>query len=54
MLIEQPDRLYAANRKLRELQGEDSGLAETLAPLSAEDFSRADYQAVFSPAGPAR
>ncbi len=47
MLIEQPDRLYAANRRLRELQGTDTALAETLAPLSAEDFSRADYQEIF-------
>lgn len=47
MLIEQPERLYAANRKLRELQANDPGLAETLAPLNADDFSRADYQAIF-------
>jgi DNA primase len=47
MLIDQPDRLYAANRRLRELQGADAGLADTLAPLSVEDFSRADYQEIF-------
>ena len=47
MLIEQPDRLYAANRKLRELRGNDARLARILSALNAEDFSRADYQAIF-------
>ncbi|MBI5959248.1 MAG: DNA primase [Chloroflexi bacterium] len=47
LLLEQPDRLYSANRKLRELQGNDGTLASGLASLNAEDFSRPDYQAVF-------
>jgi DNA primase len=47
MLIDQPERLYAANRKLRELRGEDETLADVLAPLDREDFSRADFQAIF-------
>jgi DNA primase len=47
MLIDQPQRLYAANRKLRELRGEDETLMEVLAPLNREDFSRADFQAIF-------
>jgi DNA primase len=47
MLIDQPERLYAANRKLRELRGEDESLTDVLAPLTGEDFSRADFQAIF-------
>jgi DNA primase len=47
MLIDQPDRVYAANRKLRELRGEDEALSDVLAPLTREDFSRADFQAIF-------
>jgi DNA primase len=47
LLIDQPERLYAANRKLRELGGENETLAGVLAPLNADDFSRADYQAIF-------
>jgi DNA primase len=47
LLIQQPERLFAANRVLRELQGENAELADVLAPLNAEDFSRADYQAIF-------
>ncbi len=35
LLIQQPDRLYAANRKLRQLQGQDETLAEVLGPLGA-------------------
>ncbi len=47
LLLEQPERLYAANRLLRELQGDEPLLAEVLAPLKAEDFTRPDYQAIF-------
>jgi DNA primase len=47
LLLEQPERLYAANRKLRELQGDDPELDDVLGPLSAHDFSRADYGAIF-------
>jgi hypothetical protein len=47
LLIDQPERLYPANRKLRELRGGDTSLAQVLAALNAEDFSRADYQAIF-------
>lgn len=47
LLIEQPERLYAANRLLRELQSGDPLLSEVLAPLKAEDFTRPDYQAIF-------
>jgi DNA primase len=47
LLMEQPERLFVANRRLRELQGQDRRLVETLAPLSADDFSRPDYQAIF-------
>lgn len=47
LLIEQPERLYAANRKLRELQGDDDSLAHALAPFSDADFTRADYQVIF-------
>jgi DNA primase len=47
LLLEQPERLYAANRKLRELQGDDAELNDVLGPLSAGDFSRADYGAIF-------
>jgi len=47
LLLEQPERLYAANRLLRELQSDNALLADVLAPLKAEDFTRSDYQAVF-------
>lgn len=47
LLLEQPERLYAANRLLRELQGDQALLADVLAPLKAEDFTRPDYQAIF-------
>jgi len=47
LLLEQPERLYAANRKLRELQGGDVDLEGVLGPLTARDFSRADYGAIF-------
>jgi DNA primase len=47
LLIDQPERLYPANRKLRELRGDDETLTRLLAPLAADDFSRADYQAIF-------
>lgn len=47
LLLEQPERLYAANRLLRELQNGEAWLGEVLAPLKAEDFTRPDYQAIF-------
>lgn len=47
MLMEQPGWLSVANRKLRELRGNDGTLAEVLSPMHADDFSRADHQAVF-------
>jgi len=47
LLLEQPERLYAANRLLRELQSDSALLADVLAPLKAEDFTRPDYQAIF-------
>jgi DNA primase len=47
LLLEQPERLFAARRKLRELQGKDPALVGVLAPLSASDFTRPDYQAIF-------
>ena len=47
MLIDQPERLYTANRKLRELRGEEQTLTDVLAPLDRDDFSRADFQAIF-------
>jgi DNA primase len=47
LLLEQPERLYAANRLLRELQNGETWLSEVLAPLKPEDFTRPDYQAIF-------
>jgi DNA primase len=47
LLLEQPERLFAAHRMLRKLQGSDAALADALAPLNVDDFSRPDYQAVF-------
>jgi DNA primase len=47
LLLEQPDRLLVANRKLRELQAQDADTNPSLGPLNAQDFSRGDYQAIF-------
>jgi DNA primase len=47
LLLKRPECLYAANRKLRELQGDDADLDTVLGPLNAYDFSRADYGAIF-------
>jgi len=47
LLLQQPEWLYSANRRLRELQGRDAGLAPALGPLCADDFRRADFQAIF-------
>jgi DNA primase len=47
LLIQEPERLFVINRKLRELHGQDTRLAEVLDTLSAEDFSRPDYQVIF-------
>ena len=48
LLMEEPERLYAANRKLRELQGGDASLQDALGAMNINDFSRPDYQAVFA------
>ena len=47
LLIEEPEWLFSANRKLRELQNGEPHMAQTLAPLQADDFTRSDYQAIF-------
>ncbi len=47
LLMDQPERLYAANRKLRELQHGDAALSKVLGPLHADDFSRSEYQVIF-------
>ncbi|MEL7675846.1 MAG: DNA primase, partial [Chloroflexota bacterium] len=47
LLLQQPEWLYSANRRLRELQGNDAALAPALGPLCTEDFRRPDYQAIF-------
>ncbi|NDJ77235.1 MAG: DNA primase [Chloroflexi bacterium] len=47
LLLEQPKRLFAANRKFRELRADDIVLDQVLAPLCAQDFSRPDFQAIF-------
>ncbi len=47
LLLEEPDWLFAANRLLRELQGDEPRLGGVLAPLRTEDFTRPDYQAIF-------
>ncbi|HML24080.1 MAG TPA: DNA primase [Aggregatilinea sp.] len=46
-LLQQPEQLFAANRKLRELQGGDDALAEALRPLGPEDFTQPEYQIIF-------
>ena len=48
MLLQDPDRLYVANRKLRELQNGEAHLADVLAPLSIADFSQTAFQVIFS------
>ncbi len=47
LLLEEPERLFAANRKLRELQDQADEFITVLGPLTAQDFTRADYQAIF-------
>jgi DNA primase len=47
LLLEQPERLFAANRKLRELQALDADLNPWLEPLNPRDFSRVDFQTIF-------
>ncbi len=47
LLLEEPEWLFSANRKLRELQDGDSRMEQALAPLQAEDFTRSDYQLIF-------
>ncbi len=47
LLLEEPEWLFSANRKLRELQSGEPSMSPTLAPLQMEDFSRSDYQLIF-------
>lgn len=47
LLLQQPERLFALNRKLRELQLGDETLADALQPFSPDDFTRLEYQVVF-------
>ncbi|WP_119071854.1 DNA primase [Aggregatilinea lenta] len=47
-LLRQPEQLFAANRKLRELQGDDGALSEALRKLGPEDFTRPEHQVIFS------
>jgi len=47
LLLDEPERLFAANRLLRELQGEDRALSNALGPLCPDDFSRPEYQVIF-------
>ncbi len=47
-LLRQPEQLFAANRKLRELQDGDDALAGALGLLGPEDFTRPEYQVIFS------
>ena len=47
LLLQQPAWLFLANRRLRELQNGRGDLGAALGPLCAEDFGRADYQALF-------
>ncbi len=47
LLLEEPEWLFSANRKLRELQDGEADMAQALAALQAEDFSRSDYQLIF-------
>ncbi len=47
MLLQQPERLFNVNRQLRELQRGSEHLASVLAPMNANDFTRADYQIIF-------
>lgn len=47
ILFQAPNLIYHVNRKLREIAGENAALAQgPLAELSADDFSRTDYQAL--------
>ncbi len=48
MLIRDPNLLYVANRKLRELTSEAEEAREALSSLSADDFTRSDYRQIFS------
>ncbi|MBI5930161.1 MAG: DNA primase [Chloroflexi bacterium] len=47
MLLQAPDRLFQANRKLRELAAQEERASAALLPLNQEDFSREDYRALF-------
>ena len=47
LLLQQPAWLFLANRRLRELKNGRGDLGNALGPLCAEDFGRADYQALF-------
>jgi len=47
MLLQQPERLFAANRKLRELQQASGITGDVLGPLDTRDLSRPDHQTIF-------
>ncbi len=47
LLIEDPEWLFEANRRFRELQNGDPALSVVLGPLQASDFSRIEYQTIF-------
>ncbi len=47
LLLKEPDWLFEARRKLREMQHGDPALREPLAPPQTGDFMRSDYQAIF-------
>jgi DNA primase len=47
MLIRDPKLIYVANRRLSQLASQVPQAREALGPVSAEDFSRSDFRAVF-------
>jgi DNA primase len=47
MLLQNPNGLFNANRKLRELATSHEQAASALVPLGQDDFSREDYRALF-------
>lgn len=47
MLLQNPNGLFNANRKLRELATSHEQAAAALVPLGQDDFSREDYRALF-------
>jgi DNA primase len=47
LLVRQPDLLYVANRKLREIGAKMTHSRQVLGALSPEDFTRSDMRAIF-------